>query len=197
MLKWQTMGMDATLAHLGPRLRAARQAKGLTLEEVAAPADMSVSTLSRLESGKRQATLELLLPLTRILGVRMDDLLAPVSRDPRVKRPAITRDGMRIAPLTQEHAPVQTFRVGYPPRESAPEPRTHAGFEWFFVMSGAIRLLLDGSEHIIDTGEAAEFDTRLPHSLSATMAGPAEVISIFSAAGERIHTHAPGEEGEP
>ncbi len=79
------------LEHLGPRLRAARQERGWTLDDLAGRADMSSSTLSRLESGKRQASLELLLPLTRQLGIRIDDLLDPPDRDPRVHRQAIRR----------------------------------------------------------------------------------------------------------
>ena len=70
----------------------------------------------------------------------------------------------------------------------APAARVHDGYEWLYVLSGRMRLWLDGVEHVLERGEAAEFDTRLPHSLSATADGPAEVISIFSATGERIHT---------
>lgn len=153
---------------------------------------MSPSTLSRLESGKRQASLALLLPLTRQLGIRIDDLLPDGSGDPRVRRAIERREGMVIAPLTLDHSPVQTYKVTYPPSGRAPSPRVHDGYEWFYVLSGRIRLTLDSHEHTIERGEAAEFDTRMPHSLSATADGPAEVISIFSASGERMHTH-----GEP
>ena len=180
--------MRSELDQVGPRLRAARQARGWTLDDVAGRAGLSASTLSRLEAGKRQASLELLLPLTRQLGLRIDDLLPGESADPRVRRAVERRDGMVIAPLTLEHAPVKTYKVTYAPAEAAPEPRIHDGYEWFYVLSGRIRLALDGTEHVIGRGEAAEFDTRLPHSISATADGPAEIISIFSATGERMHT---------
>lgn len=180
------------LDQVGPRLRAARQAHGWTLDELASRAGMSASTLSRLEAGKRQASLELLLPLTRQLGLRIDDLLPGESGDPRVRRAVERRDGMVIAPLTLEHAPVKTYKVSYAAAAAAPEPRVHDGYEWLYVLSGRIRLALDGTEHILERGEAAEFDTRLPHSISATADGPAEIISIFSAAGERIHTRVDG-----
>ena len=91
--------MREELAEVGARLRAVRLARGWTLEALASRAGMSASTLSRLESGKRQATLGLLLPLTRELGVRIDDLVSPTSPDPRVRRPSIRRDGLVIAPL--------------------------------------------------------------------------------------------------
>lgn len=177
------------LDHVGPRLRAARQKHGWTLEDLAVRAGMSVSTLSRLEAGKRQASLELLVPLTRELGIRIDDLLPAASPDPRVRRAVERRDGMIIAPLTLERSPVQALKIVYPSTDRAPEPRVHEGYEWLYVLSGRVRLSLDGTEHVIEAGEAAEFDTALPHSISATKSGPAEVLSIFSAAGERFHTH--------
>ncbi|MDF2920395.1 MAG: family transcriptional regulator [Microbacterium sp.] len=176
------------LDQIGPRLRAARQERGLTLEELAERAGMSTSTLSRLESGKRQANLELLVPLTRQLGIRIDDLVPAEHPDPRVRRPATTRHGHVVAPLTRESSPVQTYKVTFPPSDEAPAPRVHDGFEWFYVLSGRIRLVLDDQELILARGEAAEFDTRTPHSISAVGARPAEVISIFNAAGERMHT---------
>lgn len=181
--------MDAALEQIGPRLRAARRERGLTLDALATRAGMSASTLSRLESGKRQVSLALLLPLTRQLGIRIDDLLPSRSSDPRVRRAVERRDGMVIAPLTLEHSAVQTYKVSYPPAGHAPSPQIHDGYEWFYVLSGRIRLSLDDYEHVVERGEAAEFDTRVPHSLSATAEGPAEIISIFSASGESIHTH--------
>jgi quercetin dioxygenase-like cupin family protein/DNA-binding XRE family transcriptional regulator len=180
--------MRTELDQLGPRLRDIRRDRGWTLDDLATRAGMSASTLSRLESGKRQASLELLLPLTRLLGIRIDDLLPGESGDPRVRRAVERRDGMVIAPLTLEHAPVKTYKITYAAAGEAPNPRVHDGYEWVYVLSGRMRLWLDGVEHLLERGEAAEFDTRLPHSLSASADGPAEVISIFSATGERIHT---------
>lgn len=112
--------MREELEQIGPRLRAIRQAHGLTLEELAAASGMSASTLSRLESGKRQASLELLLPLTRRLGLRLDDLIPPQQADPRVRRPVIRRDGMVIVPLVPEGSPILTYKITYPPTSPSP-----------------------------------------------------------------------------
>lgn len=149
---------------------------------------MSTSTLSRLESGKRQASLELLLPLTRQLGIRIDDLVPDEHVDPRVRRPSVTRHGYVVAPLTRETSAVQAYKVTYPPTAPTPEPRVHDGFEWFYVLSGRIRLTLGDHEEVLGRGEAAEFDTRIPHAISAIGPRAAEIISIFSASGERMHT---------
>lgn len=184
--------MSDILDQVGTRLRAARHERGWTLDDVAVRAGVSASTLSRLEAGKRKATLELLIPLTRELGIRIDDLLPGAPADPRVRRRVERRDGMVIAPLTLERSAVQAYKVTFPPRAEAPEPRVHDGYEWLYVLSGRLRLRIDEAEHVIERGEAAEFDTRLPHSLSATPDGPAEVVSIFSASGERMHMHGAG-----
>ncbi|GAA1857422.1 XRE family transcriptional regulator [Myceligenerans crystallogenes] len=189
--------MSQDLKQVGPRLRAARQARGWTLDELAERAGMSASTLSRLESGKRQASLELLLPLTRRLGIRVDDLLPAEDADPRVRRPEIRRDGQVIVPLAPEDSRISTYKITFPPRAEPPEPRVHDGFEWFYVLSGRIRLILGDQDLVLARGEAAEFDTRTPHSISATGGKPAQVISIFNDDGARIHTHTgpPGDRG--
>ncbi|MFV0434672.1 MAG: helix-turn-helix domain-containing protein [Leucobacter sp.] len=175
------------LQRLGPRLRAARQERGWTLDDLAGRAGMSVSTLSRLESGKRQASLELLLPLTRQLGIRIDDLIETPDSDPRVRRRAIQRRGMTIAPLTREESEVRAFKITYAPDMPQTHPRTHEGHDWLYVLSGRLALTLGERELVLGPGEAAEFDTTIPHRMRAEGSRPAEVISIFNAAGERLH----------
>lgn len=177
------------LEQLGPRLRAARQERGWTLDDLAGRAGMSASTLSRLESGKRQASLELLLPLTRQLGVRIDDLLAQPTPDPRVHRRTIRRDGMIIAPLTREESEVHAYKMTYLPDAPDRSAQSHEGYEWLYVLSGQLRLVLADREHVLSQGEAAEFDTRVPHAVRAVGDKPAEIISLFNTASERLHLH--------
>jgi transcriptional regulator with XRE-family HTH domain len=184
--------VDAALQQVGPRLRAARRERGLTLDELAARADVSASTLSRLESGKRQANLELLLPLTRQLGIRIDDLIPAETPDPRIPQRPTQRNGMRMVPLAPPHAPIQTYRITYPPAAELPPPRVHDGYEWLYVLQGRLRLRLGERDFILTRGEAAEFDTRTPHAMAAVGSRPAEVISIFNEDGARIHTHHEG-----
>ncbi|CCH78074.1 Predicted transcriptional regulator [Nostocoides japonicum T1-X7] len=181
------MGHEMEL--VGARLRAVRQSRGLTLEALASAAGMSASTLSRLESGKRQASLELLLPVTRRLGIRLDDLVPQETADPRVRRPVIRRDGLVIAPLAPEGSPILTYRITYPVLTELPELRVHDGFEWLYVLTGKLRLRLGEQDLTLGRGEAAEFDTRTPHAMSAAGGRPAQVLSIFNETGARIHTH--------
>lgn len=181
--------MDDELRQIGARLRAVRQARALTLEDLASSVGLSASTLSRLESGKRQASLELLLPLTKRLGIRLDDLVQQPQLDPRVRRPVIRRDGLIIVPLAPEHSPISTYRITYPACGEPPELRVHDGYEWLYVLRGKLRLRLGEQDLTLGRGEAAEFDTRTPHAMAAAGGRPAQVISIFNEAGVRMHTH--------
>ena len=186
------------LDQVGARLRAARHARGWTLEDLATRAQMSVSTLSRLESGKRQASLELLVPLTRQLGVRIDDLVVAPAVDPRVRRSVIRRDGMVIVPLAPEGSAVNTYKITYSPdTNGCTELRVHDGYEWLYVIAGKLRLRLGEQDLVLSRGEAAEFDTRIPHAIGAAGNRPAQIISIFNETGVRMHTHGAAEGVEP
>lgn len=177
------------LSLVGIRLRQARRRRGWTLADLASRAGMSASTLSRLEAGKRQASLELLLPLVRQLGIRLDDLVGAAVADPRVRRPVVRRGGLEIAPLAPEGSPVHTYRITYPPAAEVPALRVHDGYEWLYVLSGRLRLRLGEQDLVLTRGEAAEFDTRVPHAMWATGGRAAQVLSIFNDDGVRMHTH--------
>lgn len=95
--------IDAVLNEVGPRLRRVRRDRGVTLAELSAATGISVSTLSRLESGQRRPSLELLLPLARAHQVPLDELVgAPPVGDPRVKARPIVRHGRTMYPLTRK-----------------------------------------------------------------------------------------------
>lgn len=180
----------AVLAGVGPRLRALRRARGTTLGDLAAQTGLTASTLSRLENGKLRPTLEQLLPLARAHGVPLDDLVAaPPTGDPRIHLRPVRRFGLTIIPLTRRAGGVQAYKVIYPPvgRSATMKPQTHDGYEWFYVLNGTIRFVLGEQEFQLGTGEAAEFDTQVPHWIGSAGSRSAEVLTLFGAQGERVH----------
>ena len=124
-----------------------------------------MSTLSRLESGTRKPTLELLLPLARAHQVSLDELVdAPPTGDPRVTLRPVTGHGMTMLPLTRRAEGIQAFKIVIPAgRRRDPDLKTHEGYEWVYVLDGRLRLLLADHDLVLEPGEAAEFDTRTPH----------------------------------
>jgi transcriptional regulator with XRE-family HTH domain len=180
-----------TLSGVGPRLRALRQERERTLADVAAETGVSVSTLSRLESGDRKPTLELLLPLARAYAVSLDELVdAPPTGDPRVHLRPVTRHGQTMVPLTKRAGGIQAFKLVVPVTKAEPDPQTHEGYEWLYVLDGRLRLVLGEHDLVLGPGEAAEFDTRVPHWFGAADGQPVELLVLFGKQGERAHLRA-------
>ncbi len=182
--------IDQVLDGVGPRLRALRVARGATLAELSTDTGISVSTLSRLESGQRRPTLELLLPLSRVHQVPLDELVdAPETGDPRVRAQPVVRHGRTFIPLTRRPGGLQAFKIIIPPHDPPEpyEPRVHEGYEWIYVLSGRLHLELAGRVTDVGPGEVVEFDTRTPHVVANRGDIPAEILGLFGPQGERMH----------
>jgi transcriptional regulator with XRE-family HTH domain len=185
--------LDRALIATGPRLRALRKRRETTLADLSATTGISVSTLSRLESGVRRPTLELLLPLARAHGVTLDELVAaPPTGDPRIHLRPVTRHGMTMVPLTRRAGGIQAYKLVIPAGSLRREPdlQTHDGYEWIYVLNGRLRLVLGDHDLVLLPAEAAEFDTRVPHWFGAADREPVEFLSLFGKQGERAHLRA-------
>jgi transcriptional regulator with XRE-family HTH domain len=185
--------VDDVLEAVGPRLRALRTERNLTLGAVSRTTGVSVSTLSRLESGGRKPTLELLLPLARAYQVALDDLVeATPPADPRIHPRPFDRNGMTMVPLTRTDGGLQAYKLVFPAQWPAapPEQKVHDGYEWLYVLSGRLRLQLGARDFVLAPGEVVEFDTRVPHAFTNPFPEPAEVLTLFGPQGERMHVRA-------
>lgn len=197
LLEWQTWGMgnetEELLLGVGPRLKALRLQRGRTLAELAEVTGISVSTLSRLESGQRRPNLELLLPLARAHAVPLDELVgAPAMGDPRIHLRPIKRHGQTYVPLGSGAGGLQAFKMVLPggPSLSQPDPQVHEGYEWMYVLRGELRLVLGERDLVLKQGEAAEFDTRTPHWFGRATIESVEFLVLFGPQGERMHVRA-------
>jgi transcriptional regulator with XRE-family HTH domain len=183
--------LDAVLSAVGPRLRALRRQRDITLSALADATGISVSTLSRLESGQRRPTLELLLPLARAYGVQIDELVgAPPTGDPRVHMRPFKYHGSTVVPLSRRPGGVQAYKMIIPFRGTEAEQKTHEGYEWMYVLDGRLRLVLGDQDLVLHPGEAVEFDCRVPHWFGAVEGQPVEVLTLFGRQGERAHLRA-------
>jgi transcriptional regulator with XRE-family HTH domain len=185
-----SLAIPDLLAEVGPRLRRLRVKRGMTLTALAAQTGISKSTLSRLESGQRKPSLELLLPLAAAHHLPLDELVgAPRVGDPRIRLRPRTRNGRLVYPLTQQSSGLAVWKVVIPP-EPERKLRTHTGYEWLYVISGEMRLILGEHDITMGPGEVAEFDTRLPHWFGPTGHEPVEILSVHGSHGQRMHVRA-------
>ncbi|GAA5043730.1 helix-turn-helix domain-containing protein [Streptomyces similanensis] len=185
--------VDGTLASMGPRLRVARERHGTTLAAVSRATGISTSTLSRIETGRRKPTLEVLLHLAKEYGVSLDELAgtAPApAAEPRAKAPLSFGDDKAVLPLTRYVGGLHAHKHVLPALEEPPaRPRqvSHDGYEWLCVLYGRLWLALGDQDLILAPGDVAEFDTRTPHGLANTSPGnPVEYLIMFGPQGERL-----------
>ncbi|MGW6454476.1 helix-turn-helix domain-containing protein [Streptomyces sp. NPDC055078] len=187
-------GFAYALNAFGPRLRALRRARGTTLARLSKETGISVSTLSRLESGRREPSLKHLLPLAKAHSMPLDELVGTRTGDPRVHPRPFTRHGRTWIPLTHHlgglHAYKQILPAPATPLTTRPEQGTHEGYEWLYVLSGRLLLALGEHDLVLTAGDAAEFDTRTPHGVANAGDRPVEWLALFGAQGERMNIRA-------
>ena len=177
----------AALDQVGARLKRLRTQRRMTLTSVAKATGISKSTMSRLETGQRRPTLELLLALSHAYRVPLDDLVAaPEQGDPRLQLKPGHVKGRTVIPLTRQPDGMQAWKIVIPTSKITPEPRAHDGYEWIYVLSGHMRFVLGDQDWVLGPGEVASFDTKVPHWFGSTGDEPAEILSIFSRPGERM-----------
>jgi transcriptional regulator with XRE-family HTH domain len=192
------MDDDSVLQAVGPRLREIRRRREVSLAQLAAATGISVSTLSRLESGQRKATLELLLPLARAHQLPLDELVgAPPTGDPRVRLTPVNRHGRIMLPLTRQPGGVRAYKMTVPADGAEPEQQSHEGYEWLYVLSGRLRLRLGELDLVMATAEVAEFDTHTPHWFGSAGSRPVELLVLFGPQGERMHVRARPQRSSP
>ena len=183
--------MAATLDQVGPRLKRLRSQRGLTLAALSETTGISKSTMSRLETGQRRPSLELLLPLAHAYRVPLDDLVgAPEVGDPRVRLKPRSANGRTVVPLTRQPGGIQAWKIIIPKTKTEPDLKAHEGYEWLYVLAGHLRLVLGDHDVVLGPGEVAEFDTRLPLWFGAAGDQPVEILSLLGRLGERIHVRA-------
>jgi transcriptional regulator with XRE-family HTH domain len=187
--------IDAALDGVGRRLKRLRSQRGVTLAELSETTGISKSTLSRLETGGRRPSLELLLPLAQAFRVPLDELVgAPEVGDPRVRLKPRRVHGRTVVPLSPNSAGVQAWKILIPASQTEPALRTHEGYEWLYVLTGRMRLILGDHDLVLGAGEVAEFDTRVAHWFGSGDGKAAEVLSLFGRHGEAVHVRAKSEQ---
>ncbi len=172
------------------RLRSLRLARGWTLDELARRANIGASTISRIETGHRRLAIDNLAALAKALESSVDEILAADDDVDVVIRPVKTKgvDGAIHWPLNRLHDPSgrTVSKMRLPATTRRPDPKVHPGRDWFFVLEGTARLFLGDREHLVESGQAAEFDTMTPHWI-AGHGGPVDLLVIFDHHGEQAH----------
>ncbi|WP_406109802.1 XRE family transcriptional regulator [Streptomyces sp. NBC_01003] len=177
------------------RIRALRVAQGWSLEELATRAKVSQSTLSRIENGQRRLALDQLVTLARALDTSLDQLVENASDDVITSPMIDAAHGVMRWPVKGDPGmSVVRQRMTEPPPDNPSRMRAHPGREWLVVLSGTAILMLGHRRFRVETNQAAEFPTMLPHAIGAE-GGPCEILGIFDRDARRGHQRDSGSKG--
>lgn len=180
--------IQSQLSSFGARLRELRLQRGWTLQELAARSGLSKAFLSRLESGGRQASIAAVLTLSRIFDVSLASLFeSNLATEPCVivrgaELEEKTINGLKYVPLSNagRFFNLQPLRIKVLTSRRGDEHYRHDGEEWIYVLSGRLTLSLAGKLYDLEAGDAAHFESRLPHRLIAPGPQDAEVLVVAS-----------------
>lgn len=174
------------------RIRSLRRAHGWSLDNLAERATLSPSTLSRIETGRQRVSLDQLMALAEALGTSLDQLVESINDDDVVIRPQLDeRRGLTTWLLNHGSGPAGITAAKMRITDEARGPGVdelgvHPGRDWFTVLSGTVTLILGERAIKVETGQAAEFSTMIPHAIKAR-GGPAEILIILDRDGQRTH----------
>jgi len=170
---------------VAPQLRALRRRSGLTLEAAAARVGMSPAHLSRLETGRRQPSLPMLLALARTYGTTVSDLLGEATfvQDPIVRADRgepVGAGGWTYRQAGGSGRAMQALRLRVRPGPQEKLVRVHPGEEWLHVLEGGLRLTLGEAVHLLGPGDSAHFDSLTPHRIAAASSGGVELLFVHT-----------------
>jgi transcriptional regulator with XRE-family HTH domain len=183
----------AAPAEVGPRVRALREAAGLSLRDLADRSDVSAPMLSQVERGETSPTLNVATRIAAGLELTLSQLLrldegTHVTFVRAGDRRRTKRGGHAIEELTpplpgqradvSEHTLAAGAATGGPDDPPMHEPGSR---ETAVVTAGTVDLLIDGDTHTLDEGDSVTFDADLPHHFENNGTGAARLIAVVSA----------------
>ncbi|MCC9311646.1 XRE family transcriptional regulator [Kitasatospora sp. RB6PN24] len=183
---------------LAANLKRVRTERGLSLSELSRRSKIGKATLSQVESGTGNPTIETVFGLSRVLQVPISDLLeggpgtgATVVRAADVE--VLSGEGVELRPLRRIESGDSVFEI-YDQQVRAgctQESRGHIGTEHTVVQSGRLGVRIGGSEVELGPGDYVGFDAAMPHSYTALDGPVRSVLLLHNQAEERLHLTGP------
>jgi len=181
--------------HIGPRVRALREAMDLSLRDLADRSGVSAPMLSQVERGETSPTLQVASRIAAGLELRLSQLLrldeagtVTVVRAAERRRGGSDNAGhsfeVLTAPLPGQRAELSRHTLAAGGKTGGPgDPPMHepGSREIALVESGTVALDIDGDRHDLATGDCVTFDADLPHHFENPGPGEAVILAVVSA----------------
>lgn len=183
MLKMKANTSPETASDLGTKLRQRRKELGLTLESVASRAGVTTGFVSQVERNITSPSLSSLTAMAEALDAHISDFFEPPPKPEQTSRgemraiyasPGGGFDFERLS-TTFPGSELNAILVHYPATYEL-EEMTHDGEEFYFVMKGALTVVIDGVRTVLGAGDSIHFDSMRRH---AVLNETSEVVSVL------------------
>ena len=187
--------VDETQIHIGPRVRALREAMDLSLRDLAERSGVSAPMLSQVERGETSPTLQIASRIAAGLELRLSQLLrldesgtVTIVRAEERRRGGSPERGhafeVLTAPLPGQRAELSRHTLARGARTGgAGDPPMHepGSREIALVEHGRVVLDIDGDRHELHAGDCVTFDADLPHHFSNPGGDEASLLAVVTA----------------
>jgi transcriptional regulator with XRE-family HTH domain len=184
---------DANAPGIGRRVRALREAMGLSLRDLTERCGVSAPMLSQVERGETSPTLAVATKIAAGLELTLSQLLrldegehVAVSRAGRRRR--YERGGHRFEELTpplpgqRADVSLHTLKAGATTGGPGDPPIHEPGSrETAVVLTGVLALVVDGARHELHAGDSVTFDADLPHHFENDGEEQARFLAVIAA----------------
>lgn len=182
--------MSEQFAQIAARIRELREISGYTVAQMAAELGITPEVYGQYEHSGENIPISVLYHLSQRLGVDLNILLtgaeARLDTYCLVRRgqgqPIDRYPGYRFHSLAHKYARriMEPLMVTLDPEDHDPQPVTHPGQEFNYVLEGAMELLFDGKRFVLEAGDSVYFNPTYPHGQRAYGGQPARFLTVIA-----------------
>lgn len=191
---------ETRLTAVGERIKAIREKKEITLQQLAQKTGYTSALLNQIENHMMSPPLGALGKIANALGVRIGELwgedkggaYALVRKDERPSASSFaSKEGVSYGYSYQslgfgmkDRHIESYFVVLEPPTVKNPKPSVHDGEEFLFVLSGRMEVFLGDHADILEAGDSIQFDATIPHRVSCAGEEKTQIVAVIWSPGK-------------
>jgi transcriptional regulator with XRE-family HTH domain len=181
------------IENTGERIKQLRMSKGISLSQLSKDVDVSRSMLSQVENGQALPSLPTLGRIVEALGVSLSEFFSEEVTAAICEEDIIVRKNYRkmiYIPETKskyqlltanKHSKIEFFISEFPANGGGAEtvPSVHEGEEYFYIISGKIKLTIGEKTYELEPGDSGSFDSSVLHGFSNQGDETAKVLFVI------------------
>ena len=182
--------------NVGERVKAVRETRGLTLQDISQRTDIDIAFLEGIEKGDVAPPLGMVIKLAKALEMKMGYFISGEENRPytivrRDDRKVISRYDSKtakhygyefesLAPhKTDRH--MEPFMVTLEPTDTEEERSAHDGQEFIYVLEGNMGVIYGKERYVLEPGDSIYYDSAVPHLVKCHGDKRTKILAVFYA----------------